>query len=609
MSSSSQWRSELPANDDDDLGEDEDLQVEKLSTGRDCLIFLLDASPSMHVIDEDGVTPFQKCIEAIVVFMKGKVISNQSDVSGVVLYGTATAKNSHSFDNIYVAHDLDIPFAQRISDLEQLYTKPPPNDPNIGVSDQYAFHEALWICNTMFAKNSKKYDTKRVFIMTANDNPTCDDPNLFQSADLTALGAVLHLFSVCPTGTTFNFARVFKDHIIRAQIGDEETQISNKPQTLENLMKTVNQKEVKKRVSFRVPLKLSDGLELGVAGYGVVTEAKAGNYTYLVAATNEEAKVVTSYVCSTTAEQLSMTDMNYYYDYGGQKSIFTKDELSQIRAMGDPGLILLGFKPLEAVFRKPYYNVGHSLFVFPDEQSYSGSSSLFMQLVARTHALGKVMICTFIPRKSSTAKLVALIPQIEEHDEFGEQVKPSGFQLIHLPFTDDIRKPPATLFSNSAGLKESVTAFSNIVSKLSFKHYHVDEYLNPTLQKHYANLQAVALRQDMASEVHDSTMPDVEMIVSRAGNMIEEFKAIVDSVADTSESPGSKKRKADDQPNQAKKRAAVDPEKVRDMWSGETLHRLTVPMLTDFLHSVRVKPNKKKDDLISQVKAYFEKGK
>ena len=43
--------------------------------------------------------------------------------------------------------------------------------------------------------------------------------------------------------------------------------------------------------------------------------------------------------------------------------------------------------------------------------------------------------------KSSDARHVALMPQLEVRDSFNVQVFPEGMHVFHLPFSDDIRCP------------------------------------------------------------------------------------------------------------------------------------------------------------------------
>jgi ATP-dependent DNA helicase 2 subunit 1 len=54
-----------------------------------------------------------------------------------------------------------------------------------------------------------------------------------------------------------------------------------------------------------------------------------------------------------------------YYPYGGAKVFFSDDELKAMKNVGEPGLVLMGFKPYDAI--KVYMNYRSSYFIHPDD--------------------------------------------------------------------------------------------------------------------------------------------------------------------------------------------------------------------------------------------------
>ncbi|KAI8854718.1 SPOC like C-terminal domain-containing protein [Chytridium lagenaria] len=435
-------------------------------------------------------------------------------------------------------------FMEQIADLENLESNP----------EVFEEEVALWICNSMFAKAAKKMDTKRVFLMTNNDNPNGDRVELQRSAITRA-----------------------NDNIIKMSDEEANFSLSDSGGKLDELMKQVRQKEFKKRTAFRVPFIIGEGLEIGVAGYNLVTEVKPSSYTYLLGATNEEVKVVTSYFCSvgyftfvknanalyqTTSQQLGTTDMDSYYNYGGKKAVFSKDEVAKMKNFGAAAF---GYH-----LEKPYYNLKHSAFLFPDEK-------------------------------------------IEEFDENCNQLRPSGFHMLHLPFSDDIRKPPAPEFDVEKRvpvLEEAVAALADIIDKVTIKGFSLYDYENPTLQKHYANLQAIALDRDCPNDVKDRTVPDNVAINKRISKLVEKFKAVLPEDEVVEAPPTKRKAPASSQASSgaAKKvKPEADSSIVKEHWTSGTLKKLTVPVLQQFLTSVGVKPVKKKDELMDQVDQFFAK--
>jgi ATP-dependent DNA helicase 2 subunit 1 len=130
----------------------------------------------------------------------------------------------------------------------------------------------------------------------------------------------------------------------------------------------------------------------------------------------------------------------------------------------------------------------------------------------------------------------------EEFDRDGTQLIPSGFHLIHLPYADDIRQlkfepqPKATTeqivkakklvktlrikfdsrnFENPGTLSQTnitctlfcsytLTRLSLFVCFCLFTIYWI------ALQRHYANLQAIALDREVLEETPDYVVPDEE---------------------------------------------------------------------------------------------------
>ncbi|KAJ3197748.1 X-ray repair cross-complementing protein 6, partial [Dinochytrium kinnereticum] len=202
---------------------------------------------------------------------------------------------------------------------------------------------------------------------------------------------------------------------------------------------------------------------------------------------------------------------------------------------------------------------------------------------------------------------------IEEFDDNSNQLRPSGFHMLHIPFSDDVRKPPAPQFDAEKRvpvLEDAVNALCDVIDKVTIKGFSLYDHENPTLQKHYANLQAIALQRDLPNDIIDSTAPDTAAIQRRIANLVGKFKAALpeyepEPVKETKRKAPAAPRASSGEAKKAKPEA--DTASVKDLWSKGTLKKLTVVQLQQFLTSVGVKPLKKKDDLIGQVEEFFEK--
>ena len=93
---------------------------------KDSVIFLIDCHKSMHLDNvnnggptttltgEENLSNVDQILQAALSFMKTKIITNDNDKIGIVLYGVGEANNSLNLNNIDVLMKLDTPDAQTI---------------------------------------------------------------------------------------------------------------------------------------------------------------------------------------------------------------------------------------------------------------------------------------------------------------------------------------------------------------------------------------------------------------------------------------------------------------------------------------------------------------
>lgn len=59
--------------------------------------------------------------------------------------------------------------------------------------------------------------------------------------------------------------------------------------------------------------------------------------------------------------------------YGRKQIVMEKDEVDAIKKFDDPGLFLIGFKPMEKL--KPHHHIRPSVFIYPEEDEVKGRST------------------------------------------------------------------------------------------------------------------------------------------------------------------------------------------------------------------------------------------
>ncbi|RVE59302.1 hypothetical protein OJAV_G00187310 [Oryzias javanicus] len=221
------------------------------------------------------------------------------------------------------------------------------------------------------------------------------------------------------------------------------------------------------------------------------------------------------------------------------------------------------------------------VFLYPEEDEVKGSACLFTALLKKCSERNVFALCRCISRRNYPPRFVALVPQTEEVDEANVQISPAGFNVIYLPFADDFRTldPPRCPYASQM----QVNKMKEIISKLRFK-YRSDAFENPVLQKHYRNLEALALDMVAPEEIEDLIMPKVEQIDQRLGPLVQEFKDLVypeDYNPDTK--PAAKRKTADGGGGASEKKPKVEltEEELRAHVQNGTLGKLTVPVLKD----------------------------
>ncbi|XP_010145297.1 PREDICTED: X-ray repair cross-complementing protein 6, partial [Eurypyga helias] len=440
-------------------------------SGRDSLIFLVDASKAMFDEDEEGVTPFDMTIQCIRNVYTSKIISSDRDLLSVVFYGTEKNKNSADFKHIYVLQELDNPGAKRVLELDQyrgdkgqvLFRK------TFGHNADYSLGEALWACSNLFSDVRVRLSHKRIMLFTNEDDPHANDSTKAKLArtragDLRDTGIILDLMHLKKPGG-FDIALFYRDIVNVAE--DEDLGIHpEESEKLEHLMKKVRAKETKKRTLVRLNLYLNKDLSLSVGVYNLVQKAYKPYPVKLYRETNEPVKTKTRMFNGETGSLLLPSDTKRAQTYGNRQIVLEKEETEELKRFDSPGLYLIGFKPLSML--KQHHHIRPSQFIYPEESLVSGSTTLFNALLMKCLEREVVALCRYTARRNTPPRFVALVPQEEEVDEQKVQIAPPGFHIIFLPYADDKRNVDFT--EKVPASREQVNKMKEIVQKLRFRY-------------------------------------------------------------------------------------------------------------------------------------------
>ena len=183
---------------------------------KDAVLFAIDVSASMLTspppsddpkasTDSPAVAAL-KCAHQI---MQQRVISNPKDMMGVLLFGTEktrvieeSGRESLAYPHCYVLTNLDIPGAEDVKTLKSLIEdEEEAEDLLQPTSDPISMSNILFCANQIFTTKAPNFSSRRLFIITDNDDPHSNDKTMASQAtvrakDLYDLDVAIELFPI-----------------------------------------------------------------------------------------------------------------------------------------------------------------------------------------------------------------------------------------------------------------------------------------------------------------------------------------------------------------------------------------------------------------------------
>jgi ATP-dependent DNA helicase 2 subunit 1 len=214
---------------------------------------------------------------------------------------------------------------------------------------------------------------------------------------------------------------------------------------LTSLLSSISSKAVAKRALFsNLPFEIGPGLKISVKGYIIFKrqEAKRSCYVWLNGEKAQIATGVTTQLADDTSRSVEKVEIKKAFKFGGEQITFTPEEVLELRHFGDPGIRIIGFKPLSML--PMWANLRPSTFIYPSEDDYIGSTRVFAALHKKLLKDQIIGLAWYIARKNATPQIAAIIPGAEKLDDKGGQIIPPGLWITPLPFADDIRQNPET---------------------------------------------------------------------------------------------------------------------------------------------------------------------
>jgi len=200
-------------------------------SAKDAILFAIEVSVSMLTppapsdskkADRDtAASAALKCAYAL---MQQRIISNPNDMMGILLFGTEMSKfqgeeqNSRgglAYPRCYLLADLDIPAAGDVKVLKALIEDEEESQKLlIPSTEPVSMANVLFCANQIFTTKAPNFSSRRLFIVTDNDNPHEKDKALRSAAavrakDLYDLGVIIELFPISKPNQEFNRTKFY----------------------------------------------------------------------------------------------------------------------------------------------------------------------------------------------------------------------------------------------------------------------------------------------------------------------------------------------------------------------------------------------------------------
>lgn len=170
---------------------------------------------------DSAVLAALKCANQL---MQQRIISHPKDMMGILFFGTEKTKfregdgqrSTLGYPHCYVFTDLDIPSAEDVKALKGLLEEDSEEAAEILVSseEQVSMSSVLFCANQIFTTKAPNFGSRRLFIITDNDDPHAHDKKSKEAAatrakDLYDLGVTIDLFAITRDDAKFDLTKFY----------------------------------------------------------------------------------------------------------------------------------------------------------------------------------------------------------------------------------------------------------------------------------------------------------------------------------------------------------------------------------------------------------------
>lgn len=184
---------------------------------------MLTPPPASDSKKADRDSPVQAALKCAYHLMEQRIISNPKDMMGILLFGTEKTKFQEDesgrgglgYPHCYLFADLDIPSADEVKTLRALVEDGEDEDEILKPSKEpVSMANVLFCANQIFTTRAANFGSRRLFIVTDEDNPHATDKGTRSAAavrakDLYDLGVGIDLFPISRGENKFDLSKFY----------------------------------------------------------------------------------------------------------------------------------------------------------------------------------------------------------------------------------------------------------------------------------------------------------------------------------------------------------------------------------------------------------------
>jgi ATP-dependent DNA helicase 2 subunit 1 len=501
-------------------------------SGRSGTLFCIDAGPYMFEVNEDDEEKRTHMLIALkAIRTEMNMICCSADLRqmvGIIFFNTAkTNIEAEALDNIFVYRKLvelkengfmkgiDADAVKQVDELINDERKRKEFfEQTLGSSGECDYSQLVWLLQRTFryALNSQK---KTAFVFSRNQ---------FMSDYNEALLAKVKigLDDAKAAGIQITHMLLGEDDV--AEHWDSLEVEAEVFDSAEKLISGIKRKNVSRRPTATIPLHFGHDMSLAVSVFHLIAPQNLETGVYLNEKTNTLVQCKTRHVKQPSLndkmslasiigedesgeapkerETVDAKKIKLTRRIGGTEININKEEFEKFKRIDDPGVYIIGFKPM--TYLKTSHQIGPCHYLFPNEDLVNGSACLYRALLQSCIEKNVFILARYVLKRNTMPKLVALIPQRkgdpESKETDAEDLFYEGFHLVPPPFAEDKRNLQSKLEGDwPIPTDDQVKAAESFVNKLTTK-YSPEMYSNPVLQKHYWVLEGLATDNDELGE-------------------------------------------------------------------------------------------------------------